>query len=283
MPDNLSKAILWMILSALSFTMMSVMVRAGGELPVLEKVFFRNLVTFLITSMIVLRDAGGDPRRIRPPSKKLIWRSIFGLIGVAGFFIAIGRLTLADATILNKMSPFFVLLFASLFLHEQLTRTRILTMIGAFIGAMLIVKPQFNLSVLPALCGLGSGICAGAAYTLIRSMKRAETPHRIVFFFSLISTLALTPVMLFQFTMPTSSEWLALMGIGLFAAAGQYCLTFAYHQAPAARISIINYSGVVFSLLAGVIIFDEAPDIVSLLGAILIIAMALINHLRRSS
>ncbi len=278
MPDNLAKAFLWMTVSSMCFTLMAVMVRAGGELPVLEKVFFRNLVTFAITGLVVLRQAGGNPGKIRRPSTKLIWRSIIGLLGVAGFFIAIDKLTLADAAILNKMSPFFVLLFAALFLGERLTPGRLLTMTGAFIGAMLIVKPQFDLSVLPAVCGLGSGICAGAAYTLVRSMKTAETPHRIVFFFSLISTLALTPFMIIQFVKPTGLQWLALLGIGVFAAGGQYCLTLAYHMAPAGRISIVNYSGIVFSLIAGLIIYAEVPDLTSLTGGALIVAMALVNR-----
>lgn len=267
-----------MLISALCFSLMGVMVRLSGDLPVLEKVFFRNLVTLLITTALVAKH-GRDLFRYRAYTPKIIARSLFGLIGVITFFLAIQGLPLADATMLNKLSPFFVLLFAGLFLQERLTRTMLLALVGAFIGAMLIIRPQFDLSVLPALAGFASAICAGAAYTLVRSLKTQETPHRIVFYFSLISTLALFPFLIIDFVMPTTLEWAALVGIGVFAAGGQYSLTYAYHQAPASRISIINYSGIVFSLIAGLIFFAEMPDLLSLIGGLLIIAMAVINHL----
>jgi drug/metabolite transporter (DMT)-like permease len=280
--DHLGKAIFSMLLSAVCFSLMGVMVRYAGDLPVVEKVFFRNFVTLIITSFLVAKH-GRDLFRYRAHTPKIIARSLFGLIGVIAFFLAIQGLPLADATMLNKLSPFFVLLFASLFLRERLTGTMLLTLLGAFVGALLIIRPQFNLSVLPAVAGFASAICAGAAYTLVRSLKANETPHRIVFYFSLISTLALTPFLMMNFQMPTPAQWAALAGIGVFAAVGQYSLTYAYHQAPASRISIINYSGIIISLIAGLIFFAEMPDRLSLVGGLLIIAMAVINHLHLMS
>ena len=193
------------------------------------------------------------------------------------------HLLLADATILNKLSPFFVSLFAGLFLAERLGGWRLVGMLVAFSGAALVIKPQLAFAeggveaLLPAMVGLGSAMLAGAAYTLIRAMKGREASATIVLHFSLVSSVVTLVPMLMNPVMPSGPQALALLGIGIFAAGGQILMTTAYRLAPAGEVSIYSYLTIVFSALAGWAIWGEVPDIASLIGFVLIAGVALIG------
>ena len=276
-PDNLTRAMVLMALSGLSFAFMGAMVKFSGDVGLPAKVFFRNLVTLGITSVIAvrMREYPLGPSENWP---RLILRALAGLAGVYLYFLALGSLNLADASLLNKTSPFFTILFAALLLKEKLRRNLIPVLIMAFLGAILIIKPRFDLTALPALGGFASGMFAGLAYTLVRSLKGRESPNRIIFSFSLISTLATAPFLVAQPPHPTAMQWWALVGTGVFAAGGQFGLTFAYHHAPAGRIAVFAYLHVLFALVVGFLFWQEVPDIASVTGGILIIAAAVKTH-----
>ena len=211
----------------------------------------------------------------------LLLRSLAGLGGVSLYFYAIGHLTLADASMLNKVSPFFVTLLAAVFLGERITRRVGGGLVLAFAGALLVMKPAFDLQPLPALAGLGSAFCAGLAYTVVRHLKGRVQPRRIVFYFSLVSTLATTPLLVLWPVMPQGWQWVWLLGTGVFAAGGQVFLTLAYHNAPAGQVSIWSYNHVLFALLIGLVVWGEQPGLVSIGGGVLIILAALLNRRTR--
>jgi drug/metabolite transporter (DMT)-like permease len=276
-PDNLTRAMVWMIFSGLSFAFMGAMVKFSGDVGLPAKVFFRNLVTLAITTVFALR-MRENPLAATPNWPRLLLRSVAGLGGVSLYFLALSRLNLAEASLLNKTSPFFVTLFAVILLKEKFNRAMVPVLVMAFGGALLIIKPRFDVSALPALAGFASGMCAGLAYTIVRSLKGKESPNRIIFIFSLVSTLVAGPFLLASPPEPTTGQWLALVGTGVFAAGGQFGLTFAYHHAPASRISVFTYLHVLFSLVVGFIFWREKPDPASVLGGFLIIAAAVKTH-----
>nr|MEE4267511.1 DMT family transporter [Candidatus Krumholzibacteria bacterium] len=275
--DNMGRAMAWMVLSGLSFALMGAMVKYSGDVGLHAKVFFRNLVTLGITSAMAIR-LGENPLSRSPFWGRMLLRSFSGLAGVFLYFLAIGHLNLADASLLNKTSPFFVTLFAVIFLGETLNRGLVTALVIAFLGALLIIKPSFDVSALPALAGFGSGMFAGLAYTLVRAMKDQVSPNRIIFTFSLVSTLATGPLLLLNPVHPTGGQWLALVGTGVFAAGGQYGLTFAYHHARASRISIFTYLHVLFALIVGFALWNERPDLASVVGGVLIVVAAVISR-----
>ena len=275
--DNMPRAMAWMVLSGLSFALMAVAVKFSGDIPLTMKVFFRNLVTLGITSCVAV-NMRENPFGQTPHARLLILRSLCGLGGVLLYFLALGELNLADASLLNKTSPFFVLVFAVFFLKEPFERILIPALIAAFLGAILVIKPSFDYELMPALAGLGSGLFAGLAYTLVRALRGLESPNRIIFTFSLVSTLATLPFLVVSFPQPTTVQWLALLATGVFAAGGQYGLTFAYHHARASRISVFTYLHVLFALILGFVIWDEQPDTASLAGGLLIVGAAVYIH-----
>ena len=278
--DSMPRAVSYMLLSGASFAVMTAMVKAAGDLPVHEKVFFRNLVTLVVTVILATR-RHENPFGPTPHLKWLLVRSLAGLSGVLLYFYAIGHLSLADASLLNKVSPFFVTMFAAIWLGERITRPVALGLGLAFIGATLVIKPGFDWQPLPALAGLGSGLFAGLAYTVVRKLKGHESPRRIVFYFSLISTVAMIPFLVWRHVMPVGWQWVWLLGTGLAAAGGQVFLTLAYHHAPAAQISIWGYAHVLFAFIIGLAIWGEQPDMASILGAGLIVGAALLNRRTR--
>jgi len=275
--DNLARALTWMVVSGVSFALMGAMVKLAGDVPLASKVFFRNLVTLGITSAVALRlrqNPFGPTKNLR----MLLARSICGLMGVLLYFLALGEMNIAEASLLNKTSPFFVTIFAVVLLKEKMSRSVIPALVLAFGGALLVIKPQWDPSFLPALAGLGSGLFAGMAYTLVRALGGRESPNRIIFYFSLVSTLATLPVFLFRPFNPDGGQWLALIGTGVFAAGGQYGLTLAYHRARASRVSVFTYLHVLFSLVVGFVLWNERPDLLSVMGGLLIIGAAVFTH-----
>lgn len=272
-PDSMPRAMAWMVASTLSFALMGAMVKFATDCPVVTKVFFRNLVTLGITVVVALRTRR-NPFTTSAPYRVLFLRALCGLGGVYFYFVALSKLTLANASLLNKTSPFFVAIFAVLILKERFNRALVPALIAAFCGALLVIKPSFDYQVLPALAGLASGLFAGLAYVLVRSLKGRASPNLIIFFFSLVSCGATLPLVLLNPPHPSPWQWLALLGTGVFAAGGQFGLTFAYHHAQASRISIFVYLHVVFAVVVGLVLFGERPDALSLLGGLLIIGAA---------
>ncbi|MFO7608387.1 MAG: DMT family transporter [Candidatus Krumholzibacteriia bacterium] len=273
--DDLPRALLWMMASGLSFALMAASVKLAGDLPVAVKVFFRNLVTLGITAAALAR-ARTNPFAATPFWPLLLVRAVCGLAGVWLYFVALGGMNLADASLLNKTSPFFATLFAVLLLGERLVRAMVPVLLLAFLGAALVIKPAFAYSPLPALAGLASGLFAGAAYTAVRSLKGRAAPDRIIFVFSLVSILVTLPLVVAARPDPTAGQWWALAGTGVFAAGGQYGLTYAYHHARVGRVSVFSYLHVLFALVVGFALWGERPDLLSLVGGCLIVGAAVL-------
>ena len=156
------KGIACIVLSALCFAFMNVFIRAAGDLPSLQKVFFRNLIAFFAAWFVMRR------KHVAFSGKKsnlllLVCRSMFGLVGMMGNFYAVDHLVLADASMLNKMSPFFAILFSMLILKESLSFKQVAAVLGAFAGSLLIIKPTgFDIQSPAAAVGLLEGWAPGA-------------------------------------------------------------------------------------------------------------------------
>ena len=264
------------IISAFCFALMNMFVRLSGDLPTPEKSFFRNFVAFIFALAVMIKDRESFhfQKRNLP---LLLGRSLAGTIGILGNFYAVDHLALGDASMLNKMSPFFVVLFSLIFLKEKLKPYHILILAGAFIGAMFVVKPTFqNAELLPSLCGLLGGMGAGAAYSMVRALgKRGEKGSFIVLFFSGFSCVSMIPFMIFNFKMFTPVQLTFLLVAGLSAAGGQFSITAAYSYAPAREISIYDYTHIIFASALGFFVFADIPDMFSIIGYVIIVAMAL--------
>lgn len=238
----------------------------------------------LIAAVALVREGKG----FRPASSKnwplLLVRVSFGTIGILGNFYAVDHLLLSDASMLNKMAPFFAVVASFFLLKEELSGVQIFSLIGAFAGAMCIVKPTLsNMDLIPALVGFAGGLASGIAYTVVRMLgQRGERGSFIVFAFSSFSCLVALPFILLNYTSMTLQQTLWLLGGGLCAAGGQFSVTGAYQCAPAREISVYDYSQVIFAAVLGFFLFGDRPDLLSVLGYIIICGMAVMNFLHNN-
>lgn len=273
---NKTKGILYIILSAFFFSVMAVSVKSVPDLPLSQKIFFRNFIGLVAVAISLLKTKTSI--KIHHP-KLMLMRASFGLIGVGLYYAALERLPLSDAVVLNNLSPIFVMIFAVLFLNESIkSGQKIAIGIGLF-GALLVIKPTFSITVVPALLALLSAVFAGAAYTIIRKLTIYDRPQVIIFYFCLLSSIVLIPFMVLEgFAIPSTKEWFGLLGIGISAFIAQVALTNGYKNAPASEISVYAYSNFIFSILWGIILFQELPDGYSLLGGLFILFAGIINY-----
>lgn len=275
--NNRTKGIICILLSALCFSGMSSFINLSGDVPTPQKVFFRNLVALFIASATLTKNKESFiPHKGCLPYHLL--RSAAGLAGVFGNFYATTKMaTTADAAILNKMSPFFTLVFSAIFLKEKVKPKQAIAILIAFIGSMFVIKPTMgNSELLPSLCGFAGGVCAGAAYTCVRHMgNKGENGRFTVFFFSLFSVVVTAPYLILNFTPMTAKQWIYLLLVGVCAAGGQFSITAAYTFAPSREISVYDYSNVIFTAISGYFFLGgQVPDLWSFFGYFIICAMA---------
>ncbi|MYL51109.1 EamA family transporter [Halobacillus litoralis] len=279
--SNRNKGIILLLISAFGFSMMAALVKLSGDVPTVQKTLFRNLVSAIIAFGFVIY----NKERLfgkKENQKLLLSRSALGTIGMVLFFYAIDNLVLSDADMLNKLSPFLLIIFSAIFLKEKARLYQIIAIIVAFIGTLFIIKPAFSVEFIPYLAGIFSAVFAAGAYTLLRVLGDKEKFYTIVFYFSFFTTVTLLPFTIAFYEPMSLKQWVYLLSAGAFATLGQFGLTIAYKFAPAREISIFFYSTVVYSALISIILFDQVPDIFSILGYFIIFGASLYMFLRNN-
>ncbi|PIE25214.1 MAG: EamA family transporter [Neptuniibacter caesariensis] len=274
-----------MLLSALGFALMAVCVKSvsGYGIPVLEIVAARAAVSLLLSYLDVKRkriSVWGAHKRL------LLARGIVGALALVCVYYSVTTLTLADATVLQYTYPAFTAVLALVFLGEQIKRATIFCIVLSFAGVVVIVRPWVaevetvmpSLSLLAALAGaLGSA----GAYVLVRKLSQLEDSSVIIFYFPLVALPASLLLLGGDFVLPGIEALLLLLMVGVFTQVGQIGLTKAMASETAGTVSAYAYVQVIFSVILGMIFFNEIPTLWTLLGGCLIIAGALVNALWR--
>ena len=264
-----NKGIMFIILSAFGFAIMSAFIKLSGDLPSFQKTFFRNLVSCIIAFLLILKHKESFFGK-KENQKILILRSIFGTLGIILNYYAIDKLVLSDANMLNKLSPFFVIIFCAIFLKEKIKPNQAIAVGVAFVGALFIIKPSFNFDMIPSTAGIMGAIFAAAAYTCLRVLGSKEKFYTVVFYFSLFSTISILPFTIVVYKSMTVTQLIYLILAGVFASIGQFGITLAYKYAPAKEISIFDYSNIIFSAIISIVVFSAIPDVFSIIGYIII-------------
>lgn len=278
---NLRKGILCIIGSAFCFALMNVFVRLSGDLPVFQKSLFRNLIAVCVSGYTMYK-TGGSFAILKQHRIDLLIRSLMGTIGLLANYYAVDHLLLADASMIQKLAPVFVIIASYWILHEVPTKV-IMGYVGiSLIGLLFIVRPSIGIMANKAsLVGVLGALCAGIAYTYVRklSLKHMEA-SAIIFYFSLFSCLFVLPMVIVGYKPMNSMQWMALLLAGLCASGGQYGVTYAYRFASGKQISIYDYSQVIFAGLMGFLLFHQIPDLFSFIGygIILLSAIGMFQH-----
>ena len=281
--SNILKGIFCIIIAGFGFALMSLFVKLSGDLPSMQKGFFRNIIAVFISSIPLIKHW----KVINIPRNNTGWlvlisRSVFGTIGLVLNFYAISHISLADSSIIQKLSPFIIIILSYIFFKEEMTKFQVFAIIIAFIGITLIIKPSANNIIsMGALAALLGALCAGIAYTCVRYLGTHNISGEfIIFFFSSLSSLMLLPYLILDYRTMTYYQLSMLILAGISATIGQYGVTFAYKFAAAKNISVFDYSQVLFSGIFGYMFFGEFPDFQSLIGYIIVISVGIVLVLR---
>ena len=288
-----STATLWMISSALSFSLMGVCVKAlGGRIPVTEVVLARSVVS-LVLSVVMLRQAGLNPWGQR--RWLLVLRGVIGTAALLCVFAALARLPLAPATVLQYLQPTFTALLAWLLLRERVGPRVLLAALLGWLAVVLLSSPaelsglfgpvaslllgqrSAPLPLAGVVLALAGALLSACAYVSVRALGRSEHPLVIVFYFPLVGLVLTLPAVLIDPVLPTGAESLALLGVGLFTQLGQIGITKGLLGLPAARATAMSYGQVPLAALWGWWFFQEPLDPDTALAAVLVLAATLLS------
>jgi len=281
--QQLNTGIKYMLIASFTFAIMGAFAKLSAQyMSSLEVVFFRNVFGVAIIGFAILRKpmnhVGGKPFL-------LIFRGTMGFVALLAFFYNIAHIPLGDAMTWSKTSPVFTAIFAFLFLGEKLNYKAWIAIFVGFIGIVLITSPSEIGFSKYDLLGLFSGVGAALAYTSIRELKKFYDTRAIVLSFMGIGTLG--PIILFfisnslhvegldfilgKFIMPSGIVWFYVIGMGLFATLSQVLMTKAYGLEKAGVIGAVSYSNILFSIIVGVTLGDNLPNLITTFGIILIV------------
>lgn len=273
---NIKKGIFYIIISALGFSLMNFFVVKAGDLPTFQKALFRNGGAMVVSLFLFIKS--GDTPDTKPSDLGiLLMRAVFGSIGLFCNFYALDHLVLSDASILNKLAPFFTLILSALFLKEKTNWKQFLFVSLAFVGMLFVVRPEmhFSESMVASVVGVIGGFGAGTAYACVRALgKRGMPSSEIVFGFSLVSTIVAIPFVIIDHAPMSSLQIFYLSMASVSATIGQFGITLAYKEAPSKEISIFEYFTVVFSALWGILFLGQIPYWTSIIGYAIIFVSA---------
>ena len=275
--DKSNMGILMMIIATICFSLMAAMVKFLRHLPVMEIIFFRNIPIMLIIPLILKNKKISFWGNNKP---LLLLRSLLSGFAVIAYFYTITIMILTDAVTIKQLSPFFIMLLASIFLGEKIDFKKITIFILAFLGALLVVKPGFRLDIYPAVIALLGALSTAGSHVALRSLRLTDHPLVIINYFGYSIGLISFGILLWQgnFIIPDALSLFVLLLLGLVGMGAQFALIKAYQMAPTKLVSFYLYLQIIFGALLGVLFFKEIPDLFSIFGAFLIIIGGYLNY-----
>lgn len=270
----ISRAAVYLLIATLLFTAHNICVKWLTDLPAVQIVFFRAIVSLVIcyTSLTYLKISP-----IGKNKKVLLLRGLFGTLSLFGLFYCLQRVPLAVATMFISLAPVFTVIIAHFLLKERAHPLQVFFLLGAFVGVGLVKGWSFDVSWSMMFLGLGIGFVAACAYTCVRVLRTTEHPLVVIFYFPLVTLPLMSLPTYQQWVPPEGSQWVLLLVIGVLTQMAQYFMTMAYQMEKAATIMIFNYAGIFWALLAGYLLFEETLESLQLFGLALVVICLVIS------
>jgi len=274
--QRLTPGIRHMLMGTLFFSAMSVFAKlAGDRLPTMELVLARVVVTLVMCWWALRRlpiSPWGNDKKL------LLLRGFAGFMGLSCYFYAINHLPLADATVIQFCNPMLAALLAVFALGEPLRGADVVATLLSMVGVVLVAQPTFLFSSGAALdpvavvIGMVGAVFSAVAYVVIRRLGATEHHMVVVFYFPLVTGPASLPLLAAEgIVVPQGVEWLLLLGIGVAAQLGQIEITQGFKLETAGRASAVTYIQIVLAYTWGILLFGEYPNMLSVLGAVLVV------------
>lgn len=268
--------------ATLAFTLMYIVVKLAGDVPLGETIFFRSVFALVPLFALAIYTTGIAPMvRTRRPLVHLT-RSMVGVCAMFLNFAALKYLPLADITAFSFVMPIFAVVLAALMLNEKVGLYRCMAVLVGFAGVLLMLEPHGGIrAIIAAGPSSGAGLALLASFmsafvvVFIRQMSATENSETIVFYFMVFSGIAGGLTMLGDFVMPTGSMLLWLVLAGLFGGVGQVCMTYSYRYAQPSLLAPFDYVAMVWATSLGFFIFGDVPETLVMAGAGVVIVAGL--------
>ena len=270
-----------LILASFFFSLMTVCVKKiDNRIPIYELVFFRSLLSLLITSLII------NKKNLNPWGKNkplLILRGILGTIALVCIFYAIKNMPLNISTVIQYTYPIFISIFAGVLINEKITKNLIIASITGWLGILIILNPyqlsslNIELDKFTVLIAFLGAISTALAYITVKKLSSTEDIFIIIKYFPLISVITLSPIVFFNWVTPNINDLIWIIGIGMFTQAGQTFLTIGLKKLPTSEAARINYLQVLFGSLWGILFFNELINFNFIIGAVLVLLGTIIS------
>jgi drug/metabolite transporter (DMT)-like permease len=272
------RGVLYMVGSAAGFSVMSVLVQVASVrrgLPTGEIVLARGVATLAISLVMVWRAgvaASGHQRG------KLALRGVLGFGGLAGYYLALAHLPLADASTLQNVVPLLTAVLAWRWLGEPIAPSTRIALGCGFVGVMLVAHPAVGAPLDPigVVAALAGAACSATAYVTVRQLSRTEHPLVIVTYFPLVAVPLAIPWAAMDWVTPAPADWLLLAAIGAATQVGQVFLTLGLAAEQAGRATTVGYVQICFAMVWQLVVFGTTPTATTLAGAALIVAGTLV-------
>ena len=270
MPVTL-QASLMMLVALFCFTTMGICIRLSSAfVPVIEIVFFRNILAVLIMAPVLIRQGASSIRMNRP--KLFFGRACINFIGMLCGFTAVTLIPLAEMTALSFTGPIFVTIGAALFLGEVIRIRRIMAIAVGFVGALIILRPGLVEVSVGAMLALVSALSIAAASLVVKKMTQSEKASSIVFWMVMMQApLALVPA-IFVWEWPTVEAWVYLWGMALSGTAAHVLFTRAVGLVEITSLQPLEFAKLPFAVVLAWLVFAEWPDIWIWIGGSVIFA-----------
>jgi len=273
LPPNLRGAF-WILGATMIWSSLDVTVKLlGRTLDPFQMAFFRCLFGGMAILPFVLGHGLAILRTRRPGGHLL--RTIAGYFSMGFSFYAVTYLPLAEATAISFTRSLFMVPLAVIFLNEIVRWRRWSATAVGFLGVLIVTRP-FDLELQPAtFIAIAAAACVAIVGVSIKQLSTTERPETIIFYFGAIgSLLALGPALMVWRT-PTLLELGGLLFIGAFGSLGQYCTVRGLRLAEATAVDPVDYTRLIFSVIFGLLIFAEWPDVWTFVGSAVIIGSTL--------
>lgn len=276
----MSYGVRMMIWAGVTFAAMNIAVKLLPGIPSSEIVFFRALVSLILSAYFVKRKKisfWGNNRKV------LLLRGLFGTTALMCFFYTLQVMPLASAMVIHYLSPIFTALIAHFFLKERLKFHQLFFFAISFAGVVIMKGVDARLEWMDVLTGVIAALLSGAAYNCIRKLKFTEDSQVIIFYFPMVAVpITLTYTLLGPgWVWPNGQELALLLLIGVLTQIAQYLLTRAYQSEVARKVAAVSNIGIIYALVVGVVFFHETFKPLAIVGMVLVILGVVLNVMGR--
>ena len=263
-----------MVISAIAFTLMNVTAKKLVHYNTYQIVFFRSLGSLIFTASFLLYfkiSFFGTQKRL------LLLRSFVGFMSMSFFFMSLKYLPVGSAVTLRYLAPIFAAIIAVIILKERISVMRWLFAILAFSGVIVLKYADIQINTIGFIIILISAIFGGMVYIVINKIGLKEHPITVVNHFMLFCVIAGGILSIFNWKTPIAKDWMPLLSLGIYGFFGQLYMTKAFQLEVVNKIAPIKYTEVIFTVIIGVLLFNEVYTIWSLLGIFMIISGLVLN------